>query len=77
MNQGKRIRIMKELLKEIVQRRKYYRKLVEKLNSEHVRYRWLIPECLSFMWDNKLLIKTIDQMKEFLNQKAKKQEDSN
>lgn len=64
---------MKELPKEIVQRRKNYRKLVEQLNMEHVRYRWLVPEGLHFMWNNKrIAIKAIDHMKDFLTQELKK-----
>lgn len=48
--QDKKIRIMKKLPKEIIQRRKNYRKLIEELNSEQVRYRSLVPEGLSFIW---------------------------
>lgn len=38
------------LLKEVIQTRKNYRKIIEKLNSEQIRYRWQVPEGLSFMW---------------------------
>lgn len=44
--QGKRITIMKELPKEVVQKRRDYKKLTDKLRPEDIRYRWEIPESL-------------------------------
>lgn len=75
-NKGKVIRILKELPKDVLQMRRNYRKITERLSSEHNRYRWQIPEGLSFIWKGKrVLIKSVDQMKEFLKQEGKKQGD--
>lgn len=72
VNQGKQIRILKELPKEVVQTRKNYKMLIEKLISDGVRYRWQIPEGLSFMWKRKrILIKSVEQM-DFLSLEGKR-----
>lgn len=71
MDQGKQIRILKELPK-VLQTRKSYRKLIEKLTAEHVHFRWLTLENLSFLWKGKkILIKTIEQMKEIFGSGGK------
>lgn len=59
---------MKELPKEVISARKNYKKLTEKLNLENTRYRWEIPEGLSFTYKSKrVIVKTIAQMNKFLN----------
>lgn len=41
--------------------------MTEILRQEQIRYRWEVLWGLSFMYDNKkLMIKTVEQMKEFL-----------
>lgn len=64
---GKRIKIWKELPKEIIQRRKDFKQLVEKLRQEQVCYRWEVPHGISFLYENKKVwIRTREQMQEFL-----------
>lgn len=75
MDKGKQVRIMKELPKQILQNRRNYRKLIEKLSTEHVRYRWLIPEGVNSFWkDKRIMIKSPEKMREFLNQEGKNKE---
>lgn len=47
--QGGKILFMKELPKEIIQSRRSYKKIVDKLKGDNVRYRWELPEGLSFV----------------------------
>lgn len=64
---GKRIIIMKELSRQVLQERKKYRKLTEKLRLKNIRYRWELPEGLSFNFqDRRINIKTTEQMVCFL-----------
>lgn len=63
----KRIKIWKELPRDLINQRKEYRQLIDRLRHEQVWYRWEIPRGVSFMYNQKrYLIKTYDQMREFL-----------
>lgn len=64
---GKRIKIWKELPRDVIQQRKEFKQLLERLRHEQIRYRWEIPRGISFSYDNKrITIKTKAQMQEFL-----------
>lgn len=54
--EGKTIRILKELLKKVMENRKEFRPLTEKLKKLKIRFRWEIPTGLSFFFKGKLKI---------------------
>lgn len=45
---GKRIKIWKELPKEVIHERKNYKKLIDKLNLEKIHYRWDLSQGVCF-----------------------------
>lgn len=62
---GKTIKILKELPRKVLQQRKEYRTLTEKLKNYKARYRWEIPEGLSFNLEEKrYVVKNLAQMKD-------------
>ncbi|XP_048348363.1 uncharacterized protein LOC125430482 [Sphaerodactylus townsendi] len=64
---GNKIIIMKELPVSIQQRRKDYRRMTSFLMDEKIKYRWIIPEGLLFLWKGKRInITTVPQAQEFL-----------
>lgn len=64
--EGKKIRIWRELPKDMIRRRKEFKQLIDKLKQENIRFRWEIPRGLSFMYNNKKIwIKTEEQMNDF------------
>lgn len=72
---GKRIKIWKELPKEVFQQRKKFKQLTEKLIQRKIRFRWEILRGVSFMFEGqRWIIKTEEQMQEFLTTKVKKLE---
>lgn len=50
---GQPIKILKELPKKILASRKEYKILTEKLRNYKVRYRWEVPEGLSYNWEGR------------------------
>lgn len=67
---GKGIKIWKELSKTVIQQRKAFKQLIDKLIQKKIRYRWEIPNGVSFMFENRRLwIKMMDQMREFITTK--------
>lgn len=63
---GKRIKIWKEIPKEVVLQRKQFKPLVEKLSQDKVRFRWEIPRGVSFLYESrKWSIRTTEQLNEF------------
>ncbi|XP_066480638.1 uncharacterized protein PF3D7_1120000-like [Tiliqua scincoides] len=65
--EGTEIGIMKELPRKIMQDRKKYRKLTDKLRGKGVRYRWEIPQRLSFYLKGAwITIKSVREMEDFL-----------
>lgn len=65
---GKKIKIWKELPREVIQQRKNLKPLVEKLKQEQISFRWELPVGISFMLNSKkIMIRTIEQMQEFLS----------
>lgn len=48
-SQGKKVKIWKELPREVLQQRKSFRQLVEKLKKDQVRFRWELPVGISFI----------------------------
>ncbi|XP_048340046.1 golgin subfamily A member 3-like [Sphaerodactylus townsendi] len=68
---GNKIIIMKELPASIQQRRKDYRRLTNLLMERKIKYRWIIPEGLSFLWKGKRMnVVTVPQAQEFLAKEA-------
>lgn len=64
---GKRIKIWKELPNEVIQQRKTFKQLTEKLIQGKIRFRWEISCGINFLFENKRwLIKTTEKMHEFL-----------
>lgn len=64
---GKRIKIWKELPKDVIQQRKEFKQLLDRLRLEQIQYRWEIPRGISFSYDGKRInIKMKQQMQEFL-----------
>lgn len=64
---GKKVKIWKELPREVIQQRKNFKQLVEKLKQDQIRFRWELPVGISFMYNAKrLMIKSTEQMQEFL-----------
>lgn len=65
--QGKKIKIWRELPKEVIKQRKEMKQLTDRLRLEQIKYRWEVPRGISFMSDNKKIwIKNTEQMTEFL-----------
>lgn len=63
---GNRIKIWKELPKDLIKQRKEFKKLIDKFRQEQMQYRWEIQYGVSFLCNNKrFLIKTQTQMQEF------------
>lgn len=63
---GNRIKIWKELPKDLIKQRKEFKKLIDKFRQEQMQYRWEIQYGVSFLYNNKrFLIKTQTQMQEF------------
>lgn len=59
--------MLKEIPRKALIRRKNYKKLIEFLTSKGIRYRWDLPEGLSFSFKGKRhVIKSVDQMELFL-----------
>lgn len=68
---GKKIRILRELPRQVLMERKIYKKLTEKLFKKNIRFRWELPRGLSFEYkEEKKLIVTEEQLNEFLVEEA-------
>lgn len=66
---NRKILILKEVLKKVLTKRKKYKELIEYLKKKNISYRWELPEGVSFLIRGKrLLIKTTEQMEEFMEQ---------
>lgn len=64
---GKKIIIMKEMSRKMVQDRKGYKRLMDKLRQLQIKFRWEIPQGLSFTFkDVKTTISSLEQMVQFL-----------
>lgn len=62
-----KIIIMKELPRKMVQDRKVFKKLTVKLKQKDIRFRWEIPQGMSFTYrEVTRTITTINQMGQFL-----------
>lgn len=62
---NKKILVLKEILRKALSRRKNYKKLIDFLASKNIRYRWDLPEGLSFAFKGKRqMIKSVDQMEQ-------------
>lgn len=62
----KPVKIMKELPKKVLQIREEYRNLTEKLKDQNIKFRWEIPESVSFWYKGtRISIRNMEQ-KEFL-----------
>lgn len=57
-DRGETIKVLKELPKKVIQSRKEYHPLTEILKKQDIRYRWKIPEGLSFKAKGKKYIVT-------------------
>lgn len=50
---GKWIKIWKELSRDVIQQRKQFKQLIERLRQEQIHYRWEVPRDISFLYENK------------------------
>lgn len=67
--EGKKIKILKELPREVINRRKNYKPLTEKLKNYKIRFRWEIPEGLSFfLKGTRRNVMNLEKMKEVLQE---------
>lgn len=53
---GKRIKIWKELPRDLIKQRREFKQIVDKLRQEQTRYRWEVPRGISFMYSNKFFL---------------------
>lgn len=68
---GKKVRILRKLPRQVLWDRKIYRKLTEKLIKKNKRFRWELPNGLSFVFkEERKLITTEEQLNRFLLEKA-------
>lgn len=75
---GKRIKIWKELPRDLIKQRREFKQIVDKLRQEQTRYRWKVPRGISFMYSNKFfLLKSQEQMQDFLWEAGKNQTNHN
>lgn len=66
---NKRILLLKEIPKKALTKWKKYKEIIEFLRNKNVRYRWELPEGVSFTYEGKRdTIRSNDQMEEFLEQ---------
>lgn len=68
---NKKILVLKEIPRKALIRRKSYKKLIDFLIAKDIRYRWELPEGLSFSFKGRRqMIKTEDQMELFLTDQS-------
>lgn len=68
----KKIRVLRELPRQIITERKKYREFTDKLKKMGIRFRWEIPSGLNFTYDNaQQRILSTEQMSKFLNDYSK------
>lgn len=76
---GKKIKILKELPKRLITSRKDYRPLSEKLKNCKMRFRWEVPEGLSFFFKGKRWmvtnLETMQEAMQELNKEMRKGEE--
>lgn len=69
---GKKIKILKELPRQVVIFRKNMRELTENLRKRNIRFRWKVPLGVTFTWkDKQITIKTEEDKIDFLKGKGK------
>lgn len=64
---GEKIRIMQEVPRKIMMLRKDYKKLTDKLNGLNIRFRWEVPQGVTFEYRGKRhMIRNVQQMEQCL-----------
>lgn len=70
--EGSRVKIMRQLPKQILTEKKAFKKLTDKLRGKNIGFRWELPKGLSFVHGgSRKMIMTVDKMEEFLLENAK------
>lgn len=72
--EGETIKILKELPKKVIETRKQYKPLVDKLKKLKIRFRWEIPMGVSFFFKGKRkLIRDLEEMRRIMKEMGKEE----
>lgn len=73
---GRKVIIMKELPRQVILQRKKFKKLIEVLKKKKIRFRWELPEGVTFIFkDKRTTIRLEEDLEKFVKENEKFLED--